>query len=409
MGSTPNGTPAGRAGTGAVPGDQAPLLAFTGGGTGGHIYPGLAVIEALRNRGFGGRVVWIGSSKELDRKIVEARGIEYFAIPSGKLRRSFSLENLADAFRVIAGYSAARRILSQLKPALLFSKGGYVSVPPCRAATSLGIPYVTHESDTSPGLATRLNAGTAERIFVSWPETVGMLPESLRARAEVAGNPVRPSLFDGSAARGRELAGAPEGLPIVFFTGGSQGSKQVNDLVMAILPALEGKAFVIHQTGRELFDPERHLPLPGRYVPFAYIGDEMSDILAAADIVAGRAGAGSIWEAASLGKPMVLIPLAGAGTRGDQVENARMAEAAGAAISLEGDKAHPAALAEALLGWIGTPTRRKAAEAACRSLAMIRGKNGNAESSADHIAGYILERIARDASVANAKTGGGSP
>jgi UDP-N-acetylglucosamine--N-acetylmuramyl-(pentapeptide) pyrophosphoryl-undecaprenol N-acetylglucosamine transferase len=394
---------------GAVRGDRPPLLAFTGGGTGGHIYPGLAVIEALRNRGFGGRIVWIGSSKELDRRIVEARGIEYFAIPSGKLRRSFSLENLADAFRVIAGYSAARRILSQLKPALLFSKGGYVSVPPCKAASSLGIPYVTHESDTSPGLATRLNAGAAERIFVSWPDTVGMLPESMRSRAEVAGNPVRPSLFEGSAARGRKLAGAPEGLPVVFFTGGSQGSKQVNDLVMAILPALEGKAFVIHQTGQDLFDPAQHKPLPGRYAPFAYAGDEMSDFLAASDIVAGRAGAGSIWEAASLGKPMVLIPLAGAGTRGDQVENARMAEAAGAAISLEGDKASPSALGEALLDWIDNPTRRAAAEAGCRSLTMIRGKNGNAESSADHIAGYILERIARDASVADAKPGGGSP
>ncbi len=386
-----------------------PLVAFTGGGTGGHIYPGLAVIEALRRRGFQGRIVWIGSRKDLDRNIVEARGIEYCAIPSGKLRRSFSLENLADAFRVIAGYVSARRLLSQLKPALLFSKGGYVSVPPCRAAASLGIPYVTHESDTSPGLATRLNAGKAERIFVSWPDTVGMLPESAKNRAEVAGNPVRPSLLEGDAARGRKITGAPEGLPVVFFSGGSQGSKQVNDLVAAVLPDLAGKAFVIHQTGQELFDPALHAPLPGRYAPFAYIGDEMPDILAASGIVAGRAGAGTIWEAAALGKPMVLIPLAGAGTRGDQVENARMAEAAGAAISLEGEKASAEALKDALLGWIENPVRRADAEAACRTLSMIRGKDGNAESSADHIAGFILERIARDASVADAKHGGGTP
>ena len=137
-------------------------LAFTGGGTGGHIYPGIAVVEALRSRGFGGRIVWIGSSREADRAAVEAGGIEFSSIPSGKLRRDFSMKNAVDAFRVLAGYAAARRLLAALRPRLLFSKGGYVSVPPCAAAASLGIPYFTHESDLSPGLATRLNAAHAE-------------------------------------------------------------------------------------------------------------------------------------------------------------------------------------------------------------------------------------------------------
>ncbi len=146
------------------------LIAFTGGGTGGHIYPGLAVVQALRLKGFQGKIIWIGSKKELDRRIVEAEGLEYRGISGGKLRRSFSIENLSDVFKVVSGYYEARKLFSELKPVFLFSKGGYVSVPPCKAAASLGIPYFTHESDVSPGLATRLNAGKAEKILLSWSE-----------------------------------------------------------------------------------------------------------------------------------------------------------------------------------------------------------------------------------------------
>lgn len=371
----------------------APTIAFTGGGTGGHIYPGLAVIQALRARGFSGRVVWIGSKKELDRSIVEREGVEYFAIPSGKLRRSVSLQNLADAFRVIAGYFAARRLLADLKPALLFSKGGYVSVPPCRAAASLGIPYFTHESDTSPGLATRLNAGSAAKVLVSWPRTAAMLPEALRDKAAAVGNPVRPSLFSGDAAKGRALVGAPEGLPIVFFVGGSQGSRQVNDLVAAIRPALAGKAFVVHQTGAELFDAAANAAVPGVYKALPYIGAEMSDILAAASIVAGRAGAGTVWESAALGKPMVLIPLAGSGTRGDQVENAEMAAQAGAAVCLAGEKATPEATLSALLGYLDRPEALAKASASALALSGVKTESGESARSADYIAGLMLEAL----------------
>lgn len=373
--------------------EAAPTVAFTGGGTGGHIYPGLAVIQALRARGFEGRVVWIGSKKELDRSIVEREGVEYFAIPSGKLRRSLSLENLADAFRVAAGYFAARRLLAELRPVLLFSKGGYVSVPPCRAAASLGIPYFTHESDTSPGLATRLNAAGAATVLVSWPKTAEMLPEPLRRKAAVVGNPVRPSLFLGDAALGRAFAGAPDGLPIVFFVGGSQGSRQVNDLVVALRPALAGKAFIIHQTGVGLFDPVVHAAVPGAYRALPYLGPEISDILAAASVVAGRAGAGTVWESAALGKPMVLIPLAGSGTRGDQVENAEMAAQAGAAICLAGDKATPKATLSALLGYLDDANALAKASAAALALSGVKNKNGESATSADYIADLILEAL----------------
>ena len=370
-----------------------PLIAFTGGGTGGHIYPGLAVIQALRAKGFGGRIVWIGSRKDLDRGIVEKEGIEYFAVPSGKLRRSLTLKNLVDAFRVAAGFVASRRLLASLKPALLFSKGGYVSVPPCRAAASLGIPYFTHESDTSPGLATRLNAGKAAKILLSWPKTASMLGTSLRDRVAIVGNPVRPSLFLGDAERGRKILGAPENLPIVFFVGGSQGSRQVNEIVRAIRPQLEGKAFLAHQTGKDLFDPAGNAQKPGCYTALPYIGEEMSDILAASTIVAGRAGAGTVWESAALGKPMVLIPLAGAGTRGDQVENAEMAEKAGAGICLGSEKASPENTLAAILDYLGNPSARDEARKAGLTLASVKSEDGASALSADYIADLIIKEI----------------
>lgn len=368
-------------------------IAFAGGGTGGHIYPGLAVIEALRERGFPGRIVWIGSKKPQDRAIVEAAGIEYFPIPSGKLRRSLDLENLADGFRVIMGFFAARRILSSIRPAILFSKGGYVSVPPCKAAASLRIPYITHESDASPGLATRLNAAGAELILTSWPETGAMFPENLRAKVLVTGNPVRPSVLKGDAGRGRKLCGAPEGMPIVFFIGGSLGARQINDIAKAALPGLEGKAFVVHQTGREHFDPKVHASVPGSYFALPYARDEMRDLLAAATVVAGRAGAGSIGECAALGKPMVLIPLCGRGTRGDQVENAKMAAKAGAAACLAGEDATPEAVVEALLRFIENPAEREKAAAAALSLSRAKARDNTEALSADFIAALVMERV----------------
>jgi UDP-N-acetylglucosamine--N-acetylmuramyl-(pentapeptide) pyrophosphoryl-undecaprenol N-acetylglucosamine transferase len=378
-----------------------PTIAFTGGGTGGHLYPGLAVAGALRARGFSGRMAWIGSTKESDRKIVEAEGIEFHAIPSGKLRRELSPKNAADAFRVLAGYFAARRVLKELRPALLFSKGGYVSVPPCAAAASLGIPYLTHESDLTPGLATRLNAGRAAAIVLSYEETRALLPASARERAVVAGNPVRAAIRLGDAARGRALLGLaedtaredthaedtapedtdPDRLPVIFFLGGSQGARQINELVAATLPRLEASAFVVHQTGAEAIAP----PDGPRYRSFRYIREEMPDLLAAADLVVGRAGAGTLWESAALGKAMLLVPLCGSGTRGDQVDNAELFARAGAAVSLVGAEATPDRLASEALGLLGDRKRLAAAGEAAKALA--------GRDAASEIAELILKRI----------------
>ncbi len=374
--------------------DPSPLISFTGGGTGGHIYPGLAVVQALRNKGYRGRILWIGSTKDADRQIVEAEGIEYRAIPSGKLRRSFSLKNLADAFRVLAGYVEARRILSETRPNLLFSKGGYVSVPPCRAAFSLGIPYFTHESDVSPGLATRLNAARAEKILLSWGRGASGFSDAWKAKTEIVGNPVRPGLLQGQSAKGRALLGVPDGVPIVLCLGGSQGSRQINELVASLRPILQGKAFIVHQTGRELFDKIKEPKKDDYYTALPYIGGEMSDFLAASSVVLGRAGAGTVWESAALGKPMVLIPLAGSGTRGDQVENAAMARDAGAALSFVGDEARPEAVFSAVLAYLEDPEKRAKAETASLALSRVRRPDGSSVLSADYIADLILARQA---------------
>jgi UDP-N-acetylglucosamine--N-acetylmuramyl-(pentapeptide) pyrophosphoryl-undecaprenol N-acetylglucosamine transferase len=363
----------------------------------GHVYPGLAVIEALRARAFAGRIAWIGSKKKSDREAVEAAGIEYFAIPAGKLRREFSLTNAADAFRVLAGYRGSRRILKSLRPALLFSKGGYVSVPPCAAAASLGIPYFTHESDLTPGLATRLNAGRADTIVLSYEETRALLPVASRKRAVVAGNPVR-TLFHGTGehdatargadpARGRALLGLPDGIPVLFFLGGSQGARQINELVVAALPRLSETAFVVHQTGESPSTGgiDAGLPNGPRYTSFAYIREEMPDLLAAADLVVGRAGAGTLWECAALGKPMVLVPLCGSGTRGDQVDNAALFARSGAAISLVGPEATVDRLVDEILKLLGDRRRLTAVGDAARALA--------GRDAASEIAELILKRV----------------
>ncbi|MDR0785687.1 MAG: undecaprenyldiphospho-muramoylpentapeptide beta-N-acetylglucosaminyltransferase [Treponema sp.] len=303
-----------------------PKIAFAGGGTGGHIYPGVAVAARLKEKGCS--VFWIGSKREMDRRIVEGADVQFFAIPSGKLRRYFSLQNFTDVFRIIVGFFAARKILKKEKPTLLFSKGGFVSVPPAIAAFSLKIPVFTHESDFSPGLATKINSFFSEKILVSYGETVSKFKLRMRKKIVITGNPVRQIFRSADAESGRRFLGV-EG-SILLVLGGSQGAREINNIVMDNLDALTRFYTVIHQTGAVNVEETRNLS--PRYKPFQYIGEEMPHILAAATLVLGRSGAGTIWECAAMGKPMLLVPLRGSGTRGDQVENARFFERAGAAM-----------------------------------------------------------------------------
>jgi UDP-N-acetylglucosamine--N-acetylmuramyl-(pentapeptide) pyrophosphoryl-undecaprenol N-acetylglucosamine transferase len=228
-------------------------IAFTGGGTGGHIYPGLAVIEHLRKRlPEGCRIFWIGSNTGMDRAIAEGAGLEFMGIPAGRLRRYFSLKTIPDLFRVLGGYFAAKKILKREKPVLLFSKGGFVSVPPCAAASSLKIPVFTHESDFSPGLATRINvrfaARTAGRVFTAYDETAKSFPQAVQSIVRVCANPVRARFRGADPERGRAFLGLTHGERILLVLGGSQGARDLNELVRRSLDRLTVPYVLVHQT-----------------------------------------------------------------------------------------------------------------------------------------------------------------
>ncbi len=319
------------------------IIVFAGGGTGGHIFPGLAVAEIITEKNPLISCVWFGSSTGMDRNIVEAAGLSFYGIPSGKLRRYVSFRNFLDLFRIAAGFFVSLYHLIRIKPAIVFSKGGFVSVPPCFAAALLRIPVITHECDVTPGLATRLNAGVARNIFVSYEETKTCFPHKIRQKIRITGNPVRQMFYHGVSSAGRTFAGfTDKKLPVVFVQGGSLGARQINTLVLACAPKLRDVCCIVHQTGagnREDAELFEKVETSGNYRSFEFIRDEMPHVLASADLVISRAGANSLWECAAAGKPMVLIPLETAGSRGDQIDNARYFEEAGAAVVLGGERA----------------------------------------------------------------------
>ena len=325
-------------------------IAFTGGGTGGHIYPGLAVAAELKNLLAGSefRLFWIGSSAGMDRGIIEEAGIEFFGIPSGKLRRYFSFRTVTDFFRVIAGFFAAKKILKNQKAGLIFSKGGFVSVPPCAAAASLRIPVFTHESDFSPGLATKINVRYVQRtsgvIFLTYEDTARFFGGKIQNHVVVSGSPVRAVFRNADASKGRAFLNVKDDARVLLVLGGSQGALEINELIRASAAELTEVYTVVHQTGPNL---SWDLGETEKYKPFPFIREEMPHVMAAAEIVLGRSGAG-IWEWAVLGKPMILIPLRGSGTRGDQVENARYFQKAGAALVLTGEEANARELIRAV-------------------------------------------------------------
>ena len=374
--------------------------AFTGGGTGGHIYPGLAVADSLRSvcakNGIQVKICWIGNNSGMDKNIVEKNiglgGTKsadvFYGIPSGKLRRYFSLRNFFDLFKILGGCIASFFILLKIKPVFLFSKGGFVSVPPCFAAKLLGIPVFTHECDFTPGLATKINSRFADKIFISYKETAAYLNSSAAAKTIVTGNPVRPVFYHASSERGRRFAGISGDKPVLLVIGGSLGARQINELVEKNLERLCKNFTVIHQTGikNAASEPAEHSEeVKKNYRPFPFIYDEMPDVIAAADIVLSRAGANSIWECSVSGKPMILIPLCGSGTRGDQEDNAAYFEKCKAAVVLSRENATDENLLNTLEMFSDKDTRQRYAEA---SLKLSAGKN-----PAEKIAQILYNRI----------------
>ena len=325
-----------------------PVVAFAGGGTAGHVFPGLAVAARL-----GRPIVWIGSSRGVEKQLVAEAGIEFHGIPAGKLRRYLSLRNVTDIIRTAAGVVASLRVLRRVKPSLLFSKGGFASVPPVVAAWMRGIPAWTHESDFDPGLATRINMRFCEKVLVSFPETMNDLPASYREKVVVTGNPVRAALYAADPRRGRAFVGSEPGTPLLLVIGGSLGSSFMNALVQDSLQRLLPRFFVVHQMGEKGYAPA----VKRNYYPAPFFRDELSDILAAADLVISRAGANTLAEIAALGKPSLLIPLPPSSSRGDQVRNAEMFRARGASTVLLESEATPEALVASVESLFESPER----------------------------------------------------
>ena len=322
-------------------------IVFAGGGTGGHIYPGLAVADELKKiaekNNLKIKIYWFGNSSGMDRTLVEKSGSadRFCAIPSGKLRRYFSIKNFFDVFKIIAGIVVSFFRLLFIRPAVVFSKGGFVSVPPCFAARVLRIPVFTHECDFTPGLATKINSSFASKILVSYPETVKFLPKNKQSIAVVTGNPVRPVFYEADAQKGRKFLfeGKHTDLkkPVLLVLGGSLGAHQLNELVVENLAWLTEHFNVVHQCGSKdaSFVPSQ----TDSYFPYPFIYEQMPDVIACADVILSRAGANTVWESAVEKKPSVLIPLCGNGTRGDQVDNANFFKERGAAFVLTGNEA----------------------------------------------------------------------
>lgn len=303
-------------------------IVLTGGGTAGHVTPNIALIGRLREQGY--QISYIGSYNGIEKTLIEELGIPYYGISSGKLRRYFDLKNFTDPFRVLKGFSEARKLLKQLKPDVVFSKGGFVTVPVVVAAGRLKIPTIIHESDMTPGLANKLCIPSAVKVCCNFPETKAHLPEG---KAVVTGTPIRQELLQGDAEKGRAFTGFTTEKPVLMIIGGSLGAQAVNDAVRRILPQLLEDFQVVHLCGKGKKDDTKD-DLKG-YVQYEYIESELADLFAMADIVISRAGANAICELQALKKPNLLIPLSANASRGDQILNARSFEKQGFSMVLE--------------------------------------------------------------------------
>jgi UDP-N-acetylglucosamine--N-acetylmuramyl-(pentapeptide) pyrophosphoryl-undecaprenol N-acetylglucosamine transferase len=325
----------------------AKTIVFTGGGTAGHVMPNLALAPGLRERGWSAH--YIGSAQGPERNLAESASIPFHAIATGKLRRYFSLRNFTDPFRVAGGALQAFILLGRIKPDLVFSKGGFVAVPVVYAAALRGIPVILHESDLTPGLANRMCLPFCRRVCVSFPETLGHLSDVHRKKAVLTGSPIRAELFAGDRARGLQRLGFNGEKPVLLVMGGSLGAKSVNEAVRKNLDWILAGHDVVHLCGKGWTAPALDQTWGGAgYRQFEFLGADLPDVLAAADLVVSRAGANSLFELLALRKPMLLIPLPGRASRGDQILNADSFAARGLARVLPQEALTPETLRDAL-------------------------------------------------------------
>jgi len=294
-------------------------IVLTGGGTGGHVIPNVAVIEGLKKVQPGVEILYIGSIDGVERRLIEKLGVRYEGVPCGKLRRYFSWENFVDAFKVPVGVLKARKLIRDFEPEVIFSKGGYVSVPVVLASGR--VPLVIHESDVSPGMATRVAMKRAKKICLSFEESREHIAARYKNKVVVTGAPVRSEILEGSAEAAHKLCGFDKHRPVLLVMGGSLGAAQINDFVRGSLDELLKRFQVVHLVGRGNLD----IGLKKRgYKQFEYLDEQMKDIYASCEMAVTRGGANSLLELAVLGKKALVIPLGSAASRGEQRLNAEV-------------------------------------------------------------------------------------
>ena len=316
-------------------------IILTGGGTAGHVTPNIALMPALKKHGY--QIAYIGSYDGIERRLIEELNVPYYGISSGKFRRYFDAKNFTDPFRVIKGFFEAKKIIKKLKPDVVFSKGGFVSVPVVLAAKRCKVPAIIHESDMTPGLANKLAIPSAYKICHNFPETADSLP---KGKAVLSGSPIRQELLNGNRLTGLRLCGFNDEKPVILVICGSLGAAAVNDAVRKALPLLLPSYQIIHVCGKGKVDTSIK-NLPG-YIQFDYVKEELSDLLAAADLVISRAGSNAICEFLALNKPNILIPLPASASRGDQILNAASFEKQGFSYLLPEEMVNDESLAKAV-------------------------------------------------------------
>ena len=303
-------------------------IILTGGGTAGHVTPNIALLPRLKELGYD--IQYIGSYTGIEKELIEPFGIPYHGISSGKLRRYFSVQNFTDPFRVLKGFREAHKLIRQLKPDVIFSKGGFVSVPVVLAGKRCKVPVIIHESEMTPGLANKIAIPSAAKVCCNFPETLKSLPEG---KAVLTGSPIRQELLSGNKIAAMDMCHFTSDKPVILVIGGSLGAVAVNNAVREALPELLKDFQIIHLCGKGKMD-ESLKDVEG-YCQFEYIKNELRNLFALADIVISRAGANAICELLALHKPNLLIPLSANASRGDQILNARSFERQGFSLVLE--------------------------------------------------------------------------
>ena len=316
-------------------------IILTGGGTAGHVTPNIALLPRLLELGYD--IHYIGSYQGIEKELIEPFHIPYHGISSGKLRRYFSVQNFTDPFRVLKGFSEAKKLIKELQPDVIFSKGGFVSVPVVLAGKHNKVPTIIHESDMTPGLANKIAIPSATKICCNFPETLEHLPKE---KAVLTGSPIRQELLSGNKIAAMDLCHFSTDKPVILVIGGSLGSVAVNNAVRLALPELLEHFQIVHLCGKGKVD-ESLTSMTG-YTQFEYIKEELRDIFALADIVISRAGANAICELLALRKPNLLIPLSANASRGDQILNARSFERQGFSMVLEEEELTKESLLESV-------------------------------------------------------------